>query len=174
MSFDFSIDVCIRNKLTGENVTGSDVYGYDEICWWNSSMFLDIPFALFRICSKYTGEEYKYREDLQGNAVLDVPKAAMREICSYIYSRCCVPSSELTEERDWYWWDGYEVTNLAKAEELKNFLCSLDQIENNNTDTGIADDLIHDQQKREAFKKDPQGYEFLFRLDYHYCRPRKD
>ena len=81
---------------------------------------------------------------------------------------------ELTEERDWYWWDGYEVTNLAKAEELKNFLCSLDQIENNNTDTGIADDLIHDPQKREAFKKDPQGYEFLFRLDYHYCRPRKD
>ena len=181
MSFDFDISVRIRDRQTGEIISGpkvipapaSDYDGYEEICWWNSSMFLDIPVALFKICSKYTGKEYPIEEGAEGNAIAFVPRAALREICSYIYSRCCVPDSELTEERNWYWWDGYEVTNQAKAEELKNFLCSLDSIENRNKDTGIAEDFITDLKKREEFKSNPQGYEFEFMLDYHYCRPRK-
>ena len=80
--------------------------------------------------------------------------------------------SELTKERDWSLCEGYEVTNQAKAEELKDFLWSLEKIENENLDTGIAEKFITDLQKREEFKSNPQGYEFEFMLDYHYCRPR--
>ena len=80
-----------------------------------------------------------------------------------------MPDSELTEERDWYWWDGFEVTNQAKAKDLKNFLCSLDSIENLNKDTEIAEDFITDPQKRAAFQSNPQGYEFEFLLSYDYC-----
>ncbi len=181
MSFDFDISVRIKDKRTGDIISGpkvipapaSDYVGYEEICWWNSSMFLDIPVALFKICSKYTEKEYPIEEGMEGNAIVFVPRAAMREICSHIYSRCCVPDSELTEERDWRWWEGYEVTNQVKAEELKNFLCSLDSIEKLNEDTGIAEDYIGDLRKREEFKNNPQGYEFEFMLDYHYCRPQK-
>ncbi|MGB4092987.1 MAG: hypothetical protein WBK46_13765, partial [Ruminococcus flavefaciens] len=123
-------------------------------------------------CSKYTGKEYPITEGAEGNAIVFAPKAALREICSYIFSRCCVLKSELTKERDWSWWEGYEETNRAKAEELKDFLWFLEKIENENLDTGIAEKFITDLQKREEFKSNPQGYEFEFMLDYHYCRPR--
>lgn len=180
MSFDFDISMRIKDKRTGDIISGSKVIpapasdydGYEEICWWNSSMFLDIPVALFKICSKYTGKEYPITEGAEGNAIVFAPKAALREICSYIFSRCCVLESELTKERDWSWWEGYEVTNQAKAEELKDFLWSLEKIENENLDTGITEKFITDLQKREEFKSNPQGYEFEFMLDYHYCRPR--
>ena len=67
----------------------------------------------------------------------------------------------------------YVLIYLAdKAEELKDFLWSLEKIENENLDTGIAEKFITDLQKREEFKSNPQGYEFEFMLDYHYCRPR--
>ena len=181
MSFDFDISVRIKDKRTGDIISGpnvipapaSDYDGYKTICWWNSSMFIDLPPAICSIVSKYTGKQYPIEEGAEGNAIINVPRAALREICSYIYSRCCVSDSELTTEKDWYWWDGYEVTNQAKAEELKNFLCSLDSIENLNEDTGIAEDFITDPQKRTEFKSNPQGYEFEFMLDYHYCRPWK-
>ena len=181
MSFDFDISVRIKDKRTGEIISGpnaipapaSDYDGYAAICSWNSSMFLDLPPAICSIVSKYTGKQYPVAEGAEGNAIINVPRTALREICSYIFSRCCVSDSELTAEKDWYWWDGYEVTNQAKAEELKNFLCSLDSIENLNQDTGIAEDFITDLQKRAEFQHNPQGYEFEFMLDYHYCRPRK-
>ena len=176
MSFDFDIRVRIKDKRTGEIVSGpkvipapaSDYDGYAAICSWNSSMFLDLPPAICSIVSKYTGKQYPIAEGAEGNAIINVSRTALREICSYIFSRCCVPDSELTAEKDWYWWDGYEVTNQAKAEELKNFLCSLDSIENLNQDTGIAEDFITDLQKRAEFQRNPRGYEFEFMLDYHY------
>ena len=83
-----------------------------------------------------------------------------------------MPDSELTEEKDCLWWEGYEVTNQHKAEELKDFLWSLEYIENRNEDARIAEKFITDLKKREEFKSNPQGYEFEFMLDYHYCRPR--
>ena len=180
MSFDFDIRVRIKDKQTGDIISGpkvipapaSDYAGYEEICCWNSSLFLDIPVALFKICSKYTGKEYPIEEGVEGNAYIFVPRAALREICSYIFSRSCVSDSELTEERDWSWWEGYEVTNQAKAEEMKDFLWSLEQIENENMDTGIAEKFITDLKKREEFKSNLQRYEFEFMLDYHYCRSR--
>ena len=111
MSFDFDISVRIKDKRTGDIISGPKVIyasenpsfysGFVEVCWWNSSIFLDIPVVLFKICSKYTGKEYPIEEGAEGNASIFVPRATMREICSYIYSRCCVPDSELTEERDW-------------------------------------------------------------------------
>ena len=176
MSFDFDISVRIKDKLTGDIISGpkvipapaSDYAGYEEVCWWNSSMFMDIPFALFKICSKYTGKEYPIEEGAEGNSIVFAPRAAMREICSYIYSRCCVPDSELTEERSCSWWEGYEVTNQAKAEELKDFLWSLEYIENRNEDAGIAEKFITDLNKREEFKSNLQGYEFEFRVLFYF------
>ena len=81
-----------------------------------------------------------------------------------------MPDSELTEEKDCSWCEGYEVTNQAKAEELKDFLWSLEKIEKENQDTRIAEKFITDLKKREEFESNPQGDEFM--LDYHYCRPR--
>ena len=181
MSFDFDISVRIKDKLTGDIISGpkvipapaSDYAGYEEVCWWNSSMFMDIPFALFKICSKYTGKEYPIEEGAEGNSIVFAPRAAMREICSYIYSRCCVPDSELnTAERDWLWRDGYEVTNIDRVAKLRDLLSSLDYVDHRNQECGIAEDYIGDLQKREEFKNNPQGYEFEFMPDYHYCRPR--
>lgn len=135
MSFDFDIKVRINDKLIGDIISAPKVIpapaslyaGYKTICWWNSSLFLDLPPAIFKICCKYTNEQYTIEEGFEGNAYIFVPRAALREICSYIFSRSCVSDSELTEKRDWSWWEGYEVTNQAKAEELKNFCARLIQ-----------------------------------------------
>ena len=180
LSFDFDISVRIKDKRTGDIISGpkvipapaSDYAGYEEICWWVSSLFLDLPPAIFRICGKNMGKQYLLEEGAEGNAYTSVPRVALREICSYIFSRSCVPDSELTEERSCSWWEGYEVTNQAKAEELKDFLWSLEYIENRNEDAGIAEKFITDLKKREEFKSNPQGYEFEFMLNYHYCRSR--
>ena len=83
-----------------------------------------------------------------------------------------MPNSELTEEIDCSWWEGYEVTKQAKAEELKDFLCPLEKIEKEKQDIRIAEKFITDFKKRVEFKSNPQRDEFEFMLDYHYCRPR--
>ena len=49
MSFDFDISVRIKDKRTGDIISGpkvipapaSDYVGYEEVCWWNSSIFMD-------------------------------------------------------------------------------------------------------------------------------------
>lgn len=183
MSFDFDISVRIKDKQTGDIISGpkvipapaSDYDGYKTICWWNSSMFSDLPPAICRIVSKYTGKQYPLEEGAEGNAIVFVPRAAMREICSYIYSRCCVLDSDLnTEEKDWLWRDGYEVTNIDRVEKLRDLLSSLDYVDHRNQSCEIEEDYIGDPQKREEFKSNPQGYEFEFMLDYHYCRPRNN
>lgn len=93
----------------------------------------------------------------------------------HIYSRCCVLDSDLnTEEKDWLWRDGYEVTNIDRVEKLRDLLSSLDYVDHRNQSCEIEEDYIGDPQKREEFKSNPQGYEFEFMLDYHYCRPRKN
>ena len=184
MSFDFDISVRIKDKRTGDIISGSKVIyvsenpsfysGFVEVCWWNSSIFMDLPPAIFRICGKYMGKQYPLEEGMEGNLYTIVPRAAMREICSYIYSRCCVPDSDLnTDERDWSWRDAYEVTNIARVEKLRDLLSSLDYVDHRNQECGIAEDYIGDLRKREEFKNNPQGYEFEFMVDYHYCRPRK-
>ena len=181
MSFDFDISVRIKDKRTGDIISGpkvipapaSDYDGYEEICSWNSSIFLDLPPAICSIVSKYTEKQYPLEEGAEGNATVFVPRAAMREICSYIYSRCCVLDSELnTEEKDWLWRDGYEVTNIDRVEKLRDLLSSLDYVDHRNQSCEIEDDYIGDLRKREEFKSNPQGYEFEFMIDYHYCRPR--
>ena len=181
MSFDFDISVRIKEKATGNVISGPKVLpapvslydGYEEVCWWNSSMFLDLPPAVFRICGNYMEKQYPLEEGMKGNLVVVVPRAAMREVCSYLYSRCCVPDSDLTAgERDWRWRDGYETTNIARAEKLHDLLSALDYIDHRNQECGIAEVYIGDLRKREEFKSNPQGYEFEFMLDYHYCPPR--
>ncbi len=166
MSFDFDISVRIKDKRTGDIISGakvipapaSDYSGYEEICWWNSSMFLDLPPAIFRICGKYMGKQYPLEEGMEGNLVAVVPRAAMREVCSYIYSRCCVQDSDLTtEERDWRWRDGYEETNIARVEKLHDLLAALDYIDHRNQECGIAENYIGDLQKKKnskAIRKD--------------------
>ena len=181
MSFDFDISVRIKDKRTGDIISGpkvipapaSDYAGYEEICSWCSSMFCNLPPAICKIVSKYTGEQYPLEEGVEGNATIFVPRAAMREICSYIYSRCCVLDSDLnTKERDYRWRDGYEETNIAVVKKLRDLLTSLDYVDHRNQSCEIEEDYIGDPRKREEFKSNPQGYEFEFMLDYHYCRPR--
>lgn len=182
MSFYFTIDVRIKDKRTGDVISGPKVLpapvgmysGYEEVCWWNSSMFLDLPPAVFRICGKYMEKQYPLEEGAEGDLDVIVPRAAMREVCSYLYSRCCVPDSDLTtEERDWRWRDGYEYTNICCIEKLRDLLSGLDYVDYRNQDTGIAEEYIGDLQKREEFISNPQGYEFEFRISYDYSRPRK-
>ncbi|SFW22068.1 hypothetical protein [Ruminococcus flavefaciens] len=182
MSFDFDISVRIKEKRTGDIISGPKVIsasenpsfysGFVEVCWWNSSIFMDLPPAIFRICGKYMEKQYPLEEGMEGNLYTIVPRIAMREVCSYIYSRCYVLDSELTEERDWSWRDAYEVTNIARVEKLRDLLSSLDYVDHRNQECGIAEDYIGNLQKKEEFKSNPQGYEFEFMLDYHYCRPR--
>ena len=94
MSFDFDISMRIKDKRTGDIISGSKVIpapasdydGYEEICWWNSSMFLDIPVALFKICSKYTGKEYW---NCQGMCSQRIPKILDRQISGSVMSQPC-------------------------------------------------------------------------------------
>ena len=74
LSFDFDISVRIKDKRTGDIISGpkvipapaSDYAGYEEICWWASSLFLDLPPAIFRICGKYMGKQYLLEEGAEG------------------------------------------------------------------------------------------------------------
>ena len=107
MRFDFDISMRIKDKRTGDIISGSKVIpapasdydGYEEICWWNSSMFLDIPVALFKICSKYTGKEYPITEGAAGNAIVFAPKLlCVKYVLIYLVDAVCWNQNSLRKE----------------------------------------------------------------------------
>jgi len=162
MGFDFSIQARIKDKLTGEVISGS-YSGYEDICYWGSRIFLDHRAAIIEICNKYSDYQYSVEAD-----PVMVSRSALREICAYIFRRCCISDNELNKENDWRWREGYEITNIDRAIKLHDFLVSLDYIEFKNTDTGLAEQFISDPQKRALFEQNPQNYEWEFRIDNHY------
>ena len=95
MSFYFTIDVRIKDKRTGDVISGPKVLpapvgmysGYEEVCWWNSSMFLDLPPAVFRICGKYMEKQYPMEEGTEGCWFWNVTRSMVHLIFSILLIR---------------------------------------------------------------------------------------
>ena len=120
MGFDFSIQARIKDKSTGEVISGS-YSGYEDICYWGSRIFLDHRAAIIEICNKYSDYQYSVESD-----PVIVSRYALREICAYLFGRCCISDNELNRENDRQWRECYKITN---------------------TDTGLAEQFISDPQK---------------------------
>lgn len=156
MGFDFDIDARILHRETGEIMSGGTSDGYTDICSWYSRMFLDIRPAIISIRNQYADKPaslYSY--------AISVPQTAMRPICAYLFSRCCVPDGE-PELDDWNYRQAYEITNLPQAQNLQDLLTGLARIEQENKDSGVGEMLIPDPEKRRRFQENPQAYAVEF------------
>ena len=168
MGFDFDIDARIRHRETGEILSADSQFqspsadGYVDICSWMSRMFLDHRAAIIGICNQYSDKTFSIF-----SYAIPVPKAALRPICAYLYSRCCVPDTE-PELQNWNYRQSYEATNLPRAENLHELIVAMDCIAAENKDCGAGEMLIPDMEKRTRFQENPQDYEIEFMI-FNHC-----
>lgn len=169
MGFNFDIELRIRHIQMGD-IISSDTQelsrasdGYVGICTWNSRMFLDHRAAIIDIRNQYSERQAAVNE-----YGITVPKEALRPICSYLFSRCCLPEDDPDFQNDWYGRDAYESTNYFQAQRLHALLCFIDHLDHMDMKHCGAEAYIPDPDKRSRFLKNPQEYECEFIIWNHY------
>lgn len=172
MSLDLTIDAKIFEKKTGRIISSEDGWcigeadeddkGFFVVCDWRGWVARDIRDELIRICSKYTSSDHSLAD-----FYIPIKHPALREIYAYLLERACPPESESFDEPAWAVRGYYETTNLDNAKKLHDLILLLDSIEHGNT-VHLDERFFTDKDSMESSEKDPQGYEWDFRICNSY------